>query len=127
MDASPEEVVLGFLAAWPRGNIDELMAFFAPDAVYHNVPVPPVRGAAAIRAAFLGFADLMESIEIENLHVAANGPIVFTERVDRFRSKTVALDLPVAGVFEVRGDKIVAHRDYFDYQTWLKATGIVLG
>ena len=127
MDASPEEVVLGFLAAWPRGNIDELMAFFAPDAVYHNVPVPPVRGAAAIRAAFLGFADLMESIEIENLHVAANGPIVFTERVDHFRSKTVALDLPVAGVFEVRGGKIVAHRDYFDYQTWLKATGIVLG
>ncbi len=127
MGASPEEVVLGFLEAWPRGNIDELMAFFAPDAVYHNIPVPPVKGAPAIRAAFLGFADLMDSIEIQNLHVAANGPIVFTERIDRFRSKTVALELPVAGVFEVRGGKIVAHRDYFDYQTWLAATGIPLG
>ena len=127
MDASPKEVVLAFLAAWPRGDIDELMAFFAPDAVYHNIPVPPVRGAVAIRAAFLGFAKLMDSIQIENLHVAANGPIVFTERIDCFRSKTVRLDLPVAGVFEVRGGKIVAHRDYFDYQTWLKATGIPLG
>jgi len=127
MGASPQEVVLGFLDAWPRGNIEELMAFFAPDAVYHNIPVPPVKGAPAIRAAFLGFADLMDSIEIHNLHVAANGPVVFTERIDRFRSKTVTLDLPVAGVFEVRGGKIVAHRDYFDYQTWLKATGIPLG
>ena len=127
MGASPQEVVLGFLDAWPRGNIEELMAFFAPDAVYHNIPVPPVKSAPAIRAAFLGFADLMDSIEIHNLHVAANGPVVFTERIDRFRSKTVTLDLPVAGVFEVRGGKIVAHRDYFDYQTWLKATGIPLG
>jgi limonene-1,2-epoxide hydrolase len=127
MGDSPEEVVLGFLAAWPRGNIDELMAFFAPDAIYHNIPVPPVQGEAAIRTAFLGFAKLMDSIEIDNLHVAASGPIVFTERIDRFRSKTVTLDLPVAGVFEVRGGRIVAHRDYFDYQTWLRATGIPLG
>jgi limonene-1,2-epoxide hydrolase len=122
-----ERVVLEFLAAWPRGDIDELMSFFAPDAVYHNIPVPPVRGAAAIREAFLGFARLMDSIEIENLHVAAAGDVVFTERIDKFRNATVTLDLPVAGVFEVKDGKILAHRDYFDYQTWLRATGIPLG
>jgi limonene-1,2-epoxide hydrolase len=127
MSADAKQVVLDFLAAWPRGNIDELMAFFAPDAVYHNIPVPPVRGAAAIREAFLGFAKLMDSIEIENLHVAASGNVVFTERIDKFRSRTVRLDLPVAGVFEIRNGKIIAHRDYFDYQTWLDATGIPLG
>jgi limonene-1,2-epoxide hydrolase len=33
----------------------------------------------------------------------------------------------VAGVFEVREGRIVAHRDYFDHQTWLRATGIPLG
>jgi limonene-1,2-epoxide hydrolase len=125
--SNAERVVLDFLAAWPRGDIEELMAFFAPDAVYHNIPVPPVRGATAIREAFLAFARLMDSIEIENLHVAASGDVVFTERIDRFRNKTVTLDLPVAGVFEVRDGKIVAHRDYFDYQTWLAATGIPLG
>jgi limonene-1,2-epoxide hydrolase len=127
MSADAKQVVLDFLAAWPRGNIDELMAFFAPDAVYHNIPVPPVRGAAAIREAFLGFAKLMDSIEIENLHVAASGNVVFTERIDKFRSRMVRLDLPVAGVFEIRNGKIIAHRDYFDYQTWLDATGIPLG
>jgi len=122
-----ERVVLDFLGAWRRGDIEELMSFFAPDAIYHNIPVPPVCGAAAIREAFLGFAKLMDSIEIENLHVAAAGDVVFTERIDRFRNATVSLDLPVAGVFEVRGGKIVAHRDYFDYQTWMRATGIPLG
>ena len=124
---SPREIVLGFLDAWPRGDIEELMSYFAADAVYHNIPVPPAVGAPAIRAAFLGFAKLMDSIEIINTHVAAEGPIVFTERIDRFRWGSNVLDLPVAGVFEVKGGKIVAHRDYFDYRTWLEATGIPLG
>lgn len=123
----PKQVVLDFLDAWPRGDIDELMAFFADDAVYHNIPVPAALGAPAIREAFLGFAKLMDSIEIINLHVAAEGPVVFTERIDRFRWKDKVLDLPVAGVFEVRDGRITAHRDYFDYRTWLDATGIPLG
>lgn len=122
-----EETVVAFLQAWPRGDIDELMGFFAADAVYHNIPVPPACGAPAIREAFLGFAGLMDSIEIENLNVASSGDVVFTERIDRFFWKDKVLDLPVAGVFEVRGGKIVAHRDYFDYRTWLDATGIPLG
>ena len=127
MSSTAERVVTDFLAAWERGNIDEIMSFFAADAIYHNIPVPAVSGAAAIREAFLGFAKLMDSIVIENLNVVADGDVVFTERIDKFRSKTVALDLPVAGVFEVRNGKIVAHRDYFDYQTWMRATGIPLG
>ena len=126
--ASPQEkIVTDFLAAWPRKNVDELMSYFAPDAVYHNIPVPPAVGAAAIRAAFLGFAKLMDSIEIINTNVACEGPVVFTERVDRFRWGQKVLDLPVAGVFEVRNGKITAHRDYFDYRTWLDATEIPLG
>ena len=127
MPASPLEIVTRFCEAWKRGDIEELMSFFAADAVYHNIPVPPVTGAGAIREAFLGFARLMDSIEIENLHVAANGNMVFTERIDHFRWKGKTLALPVAGVFEVLDGKITAHRDYFDYATWLNATGISLG
>ncbi len=127
MSASPEAIVRRFCEAWERGDIEELMSFFAADAVYHNIPVPPVKGAKAIREAFLGFAKLMDSIEIENLNVAANGNVVFTERIDHFRWKGKTLALPVAGVFEVRDGKITAHRDYFDYSTWMNATGIPLG
>jgi limonene-1,2-epoxide hydrolase len=127
MAASPLEIVTRFCEAWRRGDIEELMSYFAADAVYHNIPVSPVRGAQAIREAFLGFAKLMDSIEIENLNVAANGNVVFTERIDRFRWNGETLALPVAGVFEVRDGKIAAHRDYFDYETWRNATGIPLG
>ena len=74
-----------------RGDIDELMSYFAGDAVYHNIPVPAAVGAPAIRAAFLGFAKLMDSIEIINTHVAAEGPVVFTERIDvRRRVRDIA-------------------------------------
>jgi limonene-1,2-epoxide hydrolase len=124
---NPTKTVLDFLAAWPRGDIDVLMGFFADDAVYHNIPVPAAFGAPAIRDAFLAFAKLMDSIEIINLNVAAQDHVVFTERIDRFHWGKNTLDLPVAGVFEVRDGKITAHRDYFDYRTWLDATGIPLG
>jgi limonene-1,2-epoxide hydrolase len=127
MAKSPLEVVQGFCDAWERGDIEELMGYFADDAVYHNIPVAPVKGAAAIREAFLGFAKLMDGIVLENLNVAANGNVVFTERIDNFTWKGKKLALPVAGVFEVRDGKITAHRDYFDYATWMNATGIPLG
>jgi limonene-1,2-epoxide hydrolase len=127
MATNPEQIVRDFCDAWRHKNIDELMSFFDADAVYHNIPVAAVKGASAIRAAFLGFADLMDSIDLEVLAIARNGNLVFTERVDRFRWQGKTLDLPVAGVFEVRDGKIVAHRDYFDYEAWKKATGISLG
>jgi limonene-1,2-epoxide hydrolase len=123
---SPLEIVNEFCAAWKRGNIDELMSFFAEDAIYHNVPVPPMQGKAAIREAFLGFAKLMDGIELFMVRTAANGPVVFNERIDRFTWKGKQLDLPVAGVFEVHDGKITLHRDYFNYPTWFEATGIPL-
>jgi len=39
MSKSPEQIVRDFCAAWSRKNIDELMSYFACDAVYHNIPV----------------------------------------------------------------------------------------
>jgi limonene-1,2-epoxide hydrolase len=127
MTTDPEKIVRDFCDAWSRKNIDELMRFFDADAVYHNIPVPAVRDAEAIRVAFLGFADLMDTIAVEVLAIASNGNLVYTERVDHFRWQGKTLDLPVAGVFEIRDRKIIAHRDYFDYESWKKATGIRLG
>jgi limonene-1,2-epoxide hydrolase len=85
MTTSPEKIVRDFCDAWSRKNIDELMSFFDADAVYHNIPVSAVRGAETIRAAFLAFADLMDTINVEVLAIASDGNLVFTERVDRFR------------------------------------------
>jgi limonene-1,2-epoxide hydrolase len=42
--------------------------------------------------------------------------VVFNERTDRFDMGAKWIELPVAGVFELRGGKISAWRDYFDRQ-----------
>jgi len=42
------------------------------------------------------------------------GPVVFLERLDRHRLADRWVELPVTRVFEVRGGRITAWRDYFD-------------
>ncbi len=123
MSTANERLVGEFCAAWTRRDIEELLGYFAPDAVYHNMPLEPLRGIAAIRSTLEMFVTPAEHIEFEMRGLASAGDLVFTERVDHFRiaGKTVAL--PVAGVFEVRAGKIIAWRDYFDMQTWMRQSG----
>jgi limonene-1,2-epoxide hydrolase len=127
MASSPETLVRDFLGAWPRRDLDELMSFFAPDAVYHNVPVAPCVGAAAIRATFAGFLATMPGIVLDVVNLATNGPLVMAERIDRFvMPNGHRFDLPVTGVFEVRDGAIVAFRDYFNLASFESESGLKL-
>lgn len=123
MSTENEKVVREFCAAWSRRDIEELLGFFTTDAVYHNMPLAPVHGREAIRQVFQMFVPPAEKIDWEVLHVACAGPVVFTERVDRFVIGGKSVELPVAGIFELRGGKIAAWRDYFDMQTWMQQAG----
>ena len=124
MSRSSEQVVRDFCEAWSRRDAEELLAYFTEDAVYHNIPMPPVVGKAAIREVFGLFLPPSESIDWEMLHLAAAGDLVFTERVDRFVMGGKTIELPVAGVFELEGGLIRAWRDYFDMATWQRQTGM---
>ena len=123
MSAANERLVREFCAAWSRRNLDEILGYFAPDAVYHNMPLEPLRGLAAIRGTIEMFMTPAESVEFELLGVASAADLVFTERVDHFVIMGRKVSLPVAGVFAIRDGKIAAWRDYFDLQSWLKQTG----
>ena len=121
MATDAEKVVTEFCNAWPRKNIDELLGFFTDDAVYHNIPLEPARGKAAIRGVINQFLPMAKSLHFKVLHSAGNGNVVMNERVDIFdlgNGKTI--QLPVAGVFEVTGNKISAWRDYFDMAMYTK-------
>ncbi len=120
MSASDENRIRDFCAAWSRRDIDELLEYFTDDAVYHNIPVEPVQGKAAIRGILAMFVPPANEIEFEMRNLASAGSIVFTERVDRFLVGEKRIALPVAGVFELRGGKISAWRDYFDMQSYQK-------
>jgi limonene-1,2-epoxide hydrolase len=118
----PERLVRDFCAALERRDADEVLRYFTDDAVYHNVPLEPVTGHDGIREVLNLFLPA-ESFEVEMLNVAVRGDLVFTERIDRIRMGGKEVVLPVAGVFEVRGGKIAAWRDYFDLSTWQRQAG----
>src|SRR5437762_14214090 len=106
MSDSPLDLVRRFCDAWRADDLDALMAFFADDAVYHNIPVDPVKGKDMIRATIEGFTAGVDQIEFRVHHIVAEGPIVLTERTDVFTTPDRTIELPVMGTFEVADGKI---------------------
>lgn len=118
--SDPLEIVERFCAAWPDLDVGALGAFFADDAVYHNIPVDPVHGRPSIEETITNFTTGAESVEFEILHSAVNGSVVLTERVDRFFfAGGHTIELPVMGTFEIEDGLISAWRDYFDLQQFM--------
>src|SRR6202008_5019105 len=104
---SPTELVRRFCGAWASNPAAaELAAFFTDDAVYHNVPLAPVTGREAIANNIASFirpgAPGIEGIQFRVVNIAANGPVVMTERVDVFKLRDKSFELQVMGTFEVK-------------------------
>jgi limonene-1,2-epoxide hydrolase len=114
LQTPPEEVVRRFIDTWPEGDAAKLATFFTEDAVYHNIPIDPVKGRGDIEAFLTGFIGMVDEIRFDVLHLLTEGNIVMTERVDHFIGPDRTISLPVMGVFEVRDGAITAWRDYFD-------------
>lgn len=106
--------VAAFVAAWPDRDAARVASFFSDDAVYHNIPMEPVRGRQAIEATLADFMTMGGQVRVDIGHIVAEGPIVMVERVDHFVGDQQTIVLPVVGVFEVHDGKITAWRDYFD-------------
>lgn len=113
-----------FCHAFMRRDVDELLAYFNDDAVYHNMPVKPAQGKDAIRAVLNAFVTPASHIEFRIDHIMGSADFVFTERVDSFVVEGRHIELPVAGTFEVAGGKICAWRDYFDFNAWSRQASV---
>lgn len=116
---SPIDVVRRFCAAWSDdATVDELAEFFTDNAVYLNIPMAPVTGrdeiAKNIATVIRPGAPGISSIDFRVINIAADGPVVMTERVDVFTLAGRTFELPVMGTFEVTDGRISAWRDYFD-------------
>ncbi len=123
MAADAEKIVNDFCKCWNRRNLEEIMSYFADDAVYHNMPVDPAKGKDAIRATINTFLPGSTYVEFKVLHTASTGEVVFNERVDMFEMNGKRIELPVAGVFQIKNGKIALWRDYFDMQSFTKQMG----
>src|SRR6266404_900399 len=85
----PIDLISRFCAAWGNDlGAEDLAAFFTDDAVYHNIPLEPITGRENIADNIASFirpgAPGIERIEFRVINIAANGPVVMTERVDVF-------------------------------------------
>jgi len=114
---APAEVVRAFMAAMEKLDYDTAMAYVTDDCEYVNIPLATVYGPAGIREVLEPFfAPTLENEWIIKA-MAADGPVVFMERLDRHRLPEGWVELPVTGVFEVHDGRIAKWRDYFDLAT----------
>lgn len=107
--------VVAMIEGWNRMDLDSIVDCFTDEAIYHNIPMEPVHGAAAIRESLAGFLHSASEVQWDILNIAEDAQgTVLTERLDKFKIGTHWIEVPVMGVFEVQADGIAAWRDYFD-------------
>lgn len=123
-----ERSVLSFCDLWAKQDVEGILGYFTPDAHYIDMPLPPRCGSDEIRAYIEGIFTTF-SVEIDTLHIASSGNIVFTERVDHLTlcdGTKPSVPLPVTGVMEMKNGKIHRWRDYLDLGTAEAGLGLVI-
>ena len=113
---APADVVVEFLEAGARFDIDRALELVTEDIEYINVSLPPVRGRdrlerlarTFLRPDRLGFNVYLH-------HVATDGDVVLTDRFDELTFKKWASRFWCYGRFTVRDGQIAIWRDSFDW------------
>lgn len=114
----PAALVATWVEAFNRGDPDALAAFYAKDAVNHQVAESPVSGREAIRQMFAaGFATAKMHCIVEN--VFEDGDWAILEWRD-------PLGLRGCGFFQVKRGVIVFQRGYWDKLSFLRQQGLPL-
>ena len=88
-------------------DFDTALTFLADDCEYTNIPMGTVRGHAGVREVLGPFFAPIRENEFLILRKAADGPIVFLERLDRHRLDHGWRELP--GQQRVRGARRADH------------------
>jgi limonene-1,2-epoxide hydrolase len=119
-ETAPAAVVVSFLHALAGSDVDTAAALVTDDLVYMNVTLPTIHGRdrlerlarSALRPGRMGF-------RVHLNHVATEGDVVLTDRVDELSFRRFATRFWVYGRFVVRDGRIAVWRDSFD---WLDVT-----
>ncbi len=127
---TPEVIVRRFIDAfretWPV-DLDIALAPLTDDATY-QIAVPafaPIQGRAAIKAELVHMQTRVVQQKHDMKNVAANGNVVFTERVDWSFSKGRWASIPLVAVFELNdAGQITAWREYLDVAAVSKQHGM---
>ena len=122
---SNEHLALAIFRAMEDGTLmQRLPELCTEDFIWENSGLPSLNGQPAIRELMArgGFRSEIPILEEQThfsadlLHMASSSNVVFTERIDHhWAADGRDLMTPhIAGVIEVRDDKICALRDFYD-------------
>jgi limonene-1,2-epoxide hydrolase len=122
MAAEQEAVISRFMGLWGDGtvelpDVDAIAGMLAEDAVWQLwVPGgPTLRGREAIRRDIARQVTFATHMRCGPTHMSSTDRVVFTERLDTFRSGAVTVQHALVAVFEVDDDGLIsAWREYFD-------------
>lgn len=113
--ADPADVVRDFCDVLTKRDPEAVRAHLTADAVYQNVGMAASVGADAVIADLTNqYGMFPETYRFEIKHLAVNGDVVLTERMDYLAGPAMNLAIPVMGAFVVREGKIARWTDYFD-------------
>jgi limonene-1,2-epoxide hydrolase len=115
---TPEETVNEFIRRVVGKDLDGACELVTDDLEYDNVPMGKNIGPDGLKAFLQPMVDGLDEVEFVVHRQTATGDVVMNERTDRFRLGEHWLELPVAGIFELTGDRISLWRDYFDMATF---------
>jgi limonene-1,2-epoxide hydrolase len=122
---TPDELVRTFIKHIEAKNLDAACSLMTDDCEYDNVPMAKVFGIEAVKQILGPFTSGCSEIDWVIVRQSATGDmnagVVLTERIDRFKMGERWVELPLAGVFEIKNGKISLWRDYFDLATFQKA------
>ena len=113
----PLAIIKAFTDAIAVKDYDTAARFMAPDCEYTNIPLGSVTGPEGMRATLEPFFAPTIENEFVMLRTIVSGDMVCTERLDRHRLATGWVELPVAGIWEIRDGLIRVWREYFDAAT----------
>lgn len=107
-----------WVAAFNTANADAMAAFYAEDAVNHQVIRDPVVGREAIREMFATEFTMADMVcEVENLFEDGDWAILEWKDPKGLRG---------CGFFHVVNDEIVFQRGYFNELSFLRQQGLPL-
>lgn len=121
-------IVRTFLGHCSGRDLDAALQFVTADVEYDNQPIGAVHGPDGVRGV-LSTGVMAEADEVEwvVLRLVSEADLVMCERVDRFRFDRRWIDIPVAGIFELREGRISLWRDYFDLASYRRRREEIAG
>lgn len=114
----PAAVFREFFGRWSTSKAAAKAAFddfFTPATVWENVGLVTTVGIEEAKALVDAEPPGFDTMIVDFKFIVSQGPYVFTERVDDFYSAAgeLLMSARVAGVAEIRDERIIAMREYF--------------